>query len=197
MNGRNIVIIILLVGLLVGAAAIYTLARPTPTQTTSEEIRAAYTAYLKNLESQNLTALVSEYEVNGTITTFGASLAPLGGPEALLQGGTIITNPTNIRIIYGQLFLPDNFGTSNLTNISSKVFLNETRAVVNSTISMQGNETYSINSTSDATGKYTASVILSISYASVDDTWLIASEYWDWTSFHICGPVSTYSVPQC
>jgi hypothetical protein len=197
-SSRNVALI-LITGLLISAAALVTLTR-TPQTTSSvtitatKEVSEAYDTYLHNFESKNATALAGQYTDNGTLVLYGNNINPLVGPENL--GGTF-QNSTNIRILYGVMFEPDNFETINLTTNGAIILAVEHGFAVNSTIRIKGNEAYSVNSTSNATGEYVATASLTITYVHANDNWLIAKEYWDWTGFHICGPTSTNFVPRC
>lgn len=196
---RRNVTFILVAALLASGSALFVLTR-TPqstsrfTMTETREVSEAYGAYLHNFESKNATALAEQYQDNGTIVLYGNNINPLVGPESL--GGTF-QNSTNIRILYRAMFEPANFKTINLTINGTKIFAVEDEFVVDSTIRIQGNESYSIDSTSNATGNYVATASLTITYVRINDVWLIAKEYWNWTGFHICGPISTSLVPHC
>jgi hypothetical protein len=193
----------LIVGLLVGAGVTYALAgstisRTTTTTTTSlttttttlppatstttvtigstQDVLSTYSAHLQDIESQNASALIAEYENNAALNVKGCVIAGLGG---------VFTGTANISLWYQLVFRPGGYGIENLTDISSTVLSNETNAIVNSTFNMQGSAPLYIHDTSSL--QYSASVRLGVSYVYVGNAWLISSEIWNTTRIQLSG----------
>jgi type II secretory pathway pseudopilin PulG len=174
-----ILAIILVAALLVAAAYILTMSSRGAVSTESaNEIRSAYAAHFKNIESQNLTAVVRGYENNASID-FKGNVSSLAGHYAGLA---------SILVLYQSVLSPNVFGTVNLTNMSYDVnVLGGGKAIVNSTFTMHGNSTMfsTLRGGSPAPGTYTASVSSGVTYVRLGTAWLISAETWDFITFDL------------
>jgi hypothetical protein len=202
----------LVLGLLIGAGATYFLVGRYPsqkttmvTETMTNQVGAAtatttrtgvitnstlavmdaYTAHLQNIRSENLDAIVSDYESNATIDVTG-----VGG---LVGIGGNYSGASSIRSLYDELLFEVKT-TVNLANVSYTADVPEKEgAGVSSNFTLYG----------DADGivlfieggctscVYVSNISEHVSYAYSDnDSWLISAETLDFHTFSVCGKMS-------
>ena len=135
-----------------------------------DQVGSAYANHRLLLDSDNISALVSEYERNATIEWTGAA----GGLTGNFTGlGTI---GIKLRSFTGQ---SDNFS---LSNESQTMGAKGSDWVVNSTFNFYGY--------SQAEGKINTTITAQDSYAHVGNAWLISRETWNFTNYDLQYPVS-------
>jgi hypothetical protein len=185
----------LIVGLLIGAIATYAIAGPSPSRTTTvtsistttvttdstQQVMSAYAAHLKNIESENVDAIVSGYANNATFGIIGQASGFVGTETGVF----------NIRLLYSSILSQDLFATVNIKNMSYVVYvLGNGEAKVNSTFTMYGNSAY-MSARHGATplvmGTYVANASSAVSYVQVDNNWLVSNETWNVTSLDFTG----------
>lgn len=196
MNGRNLAIA-LVIGLFIGAGATYALAGARLGRTTTitsvttkteilppvtstitinftQEVASAYLAHIKNIESENGSAIIGGYENNATLSLAGDA-AGLAGTYATVF---------DISILYASLLSPRFFSTVNIDNMSYAVSsLGSGDYILNSTFTMYGNSTNFIAPEgSSVIGTYVANIASNVSYVRVDNAWVISNESWNFTS---------------
>jgi hypothetical protein len=144
----------------------------------------AYTSHLQDIKSENLDAIVSDYESNATIDVTG-----VGGVVGI--GGTY-AGASSIRSLYDDLLFEVKT-TVNLANMSYTVDAPEKGAAVNSNFTIYGDaDGFVLLIEGGCTScVYVSNISEHVSYAHLDnDSWLISSETLDFHTFNVCGEMS-------
>ncbi len=158
----------------------------TLTINSSQEVMSAFAAHLQSEQSQNVTALVAQYESNATLNLV-CSPNGFSGAYAGIY---------NINILYHVMFNSTRSGTMNFTDFSPGVFANvKGETTVNSTFNAQGSESgptiTAFSSGANLTQPWAESVRLGASYVDVGGAWLISNETWIFgeinTVYNTCG----------
>jgi ketosteroid isomerase-like protein len=196
------VAIALVIGLLVGAAATYAVARPGLSRTTTvtsisytttvtidstQEVRDAYAAYLQSMKSDNISAVVAKYANNATFEYYVAS--PLGG----MGGGAV--GAAQIRQFYNQnlLFMHPTVNFANETYAVS-ILGNGNEATVHSNLTMYGNSVYPAPP-NNATSVYVGNAVLFIVFVHLGNDWVIFHESWNYVN--AVSGCQSFSSPGC
>jgi hypothetical protein len=144
----------------------------------------AYTAHLQDIRSENLDAIVSDYESNATIDVTG-----VGGTVGI--GGTY-AGASSIRSLYDDLLFEVKT-TVNLANMSYTVDAPEKGADVSSNFTIYGDaDGFVLLIEGGCTScVYVSNISEHVSYAHLDnDSWLISAETLDFHTFNVCGEMS-------
>jgi hypothetical protein len=151
----------------------------TPATNPAQEVKSAYASHLKDLESENLTAVVAAYQANATVV-FKGSIAGI-------QGSYV--GARDIKVLYDGLLSPNILGTLNISNLTYavNVLRGGRQAAVNSTFVMHGNSTMLslLHGAGPVSGAYVASIVSFTSYVLDGDAWLISNETWDFATFNL------------
>jgi hypothetical protein len=134
---------------------------------TYDQIASIYAGQLLLLDAKNASALVNRYEGNATIDWKGLA----GGCEGNYTGSKSIS-----QLLGGLLNNADYFLVSNETQ---KMGTEGNRWVVNSTFDVAGHG----NGSKPFAGNFEITIAAQDSYFHVGNTWLIASETWNFLDF--------------
>jgi hypothetical protein len=135
----------------------------TPTEEFNQ-VASAYADHLLQLDSDNISGLVSGYERNATVEWTGLVAGLVGN----------YSGSGDIEILFGSSFGKTvNFSVS---NESQTVAPRGIYCVVNSTFNFSGNN--------QIEGNINASIAAQDAYVHVGNTWLIANETWNYLSFY-------------
>jgi len=129
------------------------------------QVNGAYANHLLLLDSENISALVGEYEGNATVSWTGDAPGFAGSYSGL----------TSIRILLGNFRV--HFLNFSIYNDNQTVGPKGSFWVVNSTFDLRGYSTM--------LGQTLAAIDAQNSYVHVGGEWLIANETWDFTVFDV------------
>lgn len=182
----------LVVGLLVGAAATYTLVgsqgrtkittetlpavtsisttTSTVTLDLARQVSNAFLTHLRAITSQNMSTLVGEYADNATLGMFTNS--PMGGMGYMPTG--------NVSKFYAQaIFLGTSHPTVDFANESytTTISSNESAATIQANLTYYGESLYGPCGNNPCT-VYVVNARYTVNFVRASGDWLISNEYW-------------------
>lgn len=143
----------------------------------TQAVKSAYLAHLQYIQSENVTALTSEYEDNATLGFSGVRTGQYYGA-------------TDINYVYQDVFFVQpgfGFSTVHIANESLTVSLASggTGATVSSNFTMYGNDTSLADHPGGVCATYSVDANLRLSYVLSGNDWLISKEAWNFGGFYV------------
>lgn len=143
-----------------------------------QAVATAYMAHLQSVQSQNVSALTSQYEDNATVRFSGGRNGQYNG-----AGNEILPLYQDV------FFVPNGFGfsTVNIANENSTVSLAASGrdATVSSNFTMYGSDTALQDHPGGVCAAYSTDANLQLSYVLSGNDWLISQESWDFGGFYV------------
>ena len=174
--GAGLALVVLLVVQAATSSGVFGTATTTETITSTtttaySELSSSFANHLLNVESGNVSLMMTDYEQNATVMWEGKIVQDLGGSSYNETGAG------NIASFYDEFFGPSGVTNVTITNvtITAVQMKGDGEASVNSTFNLAG--------PSDNFGYLSGTVSAQIEYAKGGgDMWLISSETWNFMS---------------
>ena len=148
-----------------------------------DAVNNSFATHMSLLASQNVTALLSEYAANATITWVAKPNVPLPSGQNGIQGN--YTGKENMKILLNYFFgrfAITSFAIENATSTTAPA--DDGEVTVNSGFGFSGE--------SNIYGNINGTISALDSYSSANGSWLIAHETWNFTSLKLQYPIGNF-----